>query len=432
MKPVKLYIHVPFCRSKCAYCDFYSSPRLELIDGYVDAVAREWEDLGRGLAPVTTYLGGGTPSSLPLSALDRLLSIFPITEGCLREFTIEANPDDITPDWAKHIAENTLIDRVSMGIQTFDDATLRLIGRRHSARQAVEAIDTLRRVGINNLSCDLIYGLPGQTLDEWRRSLDTLISLRPAHISAYLLSYEPRTRLGVMLRKGQVSEAPETLVEEMYAYLCEAARRAGYRHYEISNFGLPGHEAIHNSGYWDGSDYLGLGPGAHSMVDGVRWSNPGNLTAYIRTAVRGFRETDGHEFRETDKHGLCKTGEPGSCEKSEHDFCESGEHDSCETVENGFCKTDGQCFRETGARGFREIEEEDNANRFNDLLITALRTSRGLDPADVPPQFADSFARDAERLIARGDLTVTPAGHLAIPESRWLLSNPILFELIQA
>lgn len=363
---MKVYIHVPFCHAKCAYCDFYSTPRRELMESYVDAVGREWAHLNVTAPPDTLYLGGGTPSSLPLPLLDRLIAHIPVTAP-LREFTIEANPEDVTPGWVSHIVGNTAIDRVSMGIQTFDDDTLRFIGRRHTGAQAVEAIRMMRDGGVTNMSCDLIYGLPGQTLDAWRADLDRLIALRPEHISAYLLSYEPRTRLGVMLSKGKVTEASDELAEEMYTYLCDATRAAGYEHYEISNFALPGRRAVHNSSYWDGSEYIGLGPGAHSMAGGRRWYNPSDLTAYIA-------------------HGGCDV---------------------------------------------RVFDDEDDKNLFNDLLITSLRTSAGLDPARVPPQFADGFHRTASRLIAGGQLAASPDGRLYIPEHRWLTSDAILVELIE-
>lgn len=366
---MKVYVHVPFCHSKCAYCDFYSTPRRELMEAYVDAAGREWSHIApAGCEPDTIYLGGGTPSSLSLPLLDRLIGhIHTPQHPPLREFTIEANPDDVTPGWADHIVNRTDIDRVSMGIQTFDDPTLRFIGRRHSAAQAFGAIDTLRGAGVTNLSCDLIYGLPGQSLEAWRADLDRLISLRPEHISAYLLSYEPRTRLGVMLSKGRVEEASDTLAEQMYAYLCQATREAGYEHYEISNFALPGRRAIHNSSYWDGSEYIGLGPGAHSMAGGVRWYNPSDLRLYI------------------DRNG-----------------------------------TD-----------VRVIDEEDAKNRFNDMLITSLRTSAGLDPERVPEEFAESFRLNASRLIDRGQLTLSPQGRLLIPEHKWLTSDSILLQLIE-
>lgn len=366
---MKVYVHVPFCHSKCAYCDFYSTPRRELMADYVEAAGEEWRHIAPAdCIPDTIYLGGGTPSSLPLPLLDRLIAhIRGENPSSLREFTIEANPDDVTPEWAGHIARHTGIDRVSMGIQTFDDATLRFIGRRHSSAQAVRAVETLRAAGVANLSCDLIYGLPGQTLEAWQADLDRLISLRPEHISAYLLSYEPRTRLGVMLSKGKVEEAADTLAEDMYSYLCRATRDAGYEHYEISNFALPGRRAIHNSSYWNGSEYIGLGPGAHSMAGGVRWYNPSNLKLYI------------------DRHG----------------------------------------------RDVRIIEEEDAKNRFNDMLITSLRTSLGLDPERVPKEFADSFQANTTRLCDSGLLTLSPSGRMLIPEDKWLTSDSILLQLIE-
>ncbi|MDE6377277.1 MAG: radical SAM family heme chaperone HemW [Duncaniella sp.] len=366
---VKLYVHVPFCRSKCAYCDFYSNAQTRLVPEWLDMAGREWQALSGGRVPDTIYIGGGTPSVLSTVQLDRLISMFPC--GDLREFTIEVNPEDVSEEFAAHLTGSTPVDRVSMGIQTFDDGSLRSLGRRHTAARALEAFETLRRAGVANISCDLIYGLPGQTLAGWKENLKRLLDMRPEHISAYLLSFEPRTRLGLMLSRGEVAETPEGLAEEMYASLCELTRAAGYEHYEISNFALPGRRAIHNSAYWDGSDYLGLGPGAHSLIGGQRWYNPSNLTTYLNS-------------------------EPGQA---------------------------------------RVMDEEDDASRFNDLIITALRTSAGLDTARVPEKFAARFLRDATRAIARGDLiaTPTPTGsqRLTIPESRWLISDSILLDLIE-
>ena len=378
--PVKLYIHVPFCRSKCAYCDFYSGGLMHLVPKWLEAVGREWEALRGDRAPETIYIGGGTPSVLAHEKLKRLIAFFP-ADG-LREFTIEANPEDITPEWAAMIAGDTPVDRVSMGIQTFDNEALKFLGRRHTAERAEAAVTTLRREGIGNISCDLIYGLPGQTLADWTDNVNRLLELRPEHISAYLLSYEPRTRLGLMLKRGQVSEVSDTLAEEMYGRLCELTHAAGYEHYEISNFAMPGRRAIHNSSYWDGSDYIGLGQGAHSIVGGQRWSNPADVRAYVNSI-------------------------PGE---------------------------------------FREMEEESEASRFNDMIITSLRTAAGLNTARVPQQFAARFLNDAIKLIKRGDLHVEPTDSIArltsetilsqpvtltIPESRWLVADSILLHLIE-
>ena len=366
---LQVYIHVPFCHAKCAYCDFYSTPRAELMERWADALLAEWERrVGRrGFVPQTVYLGGGTPSSLPVELLDRILhTITPASE--LREFTIEANPEDVTAGWVDFIKNHTSIDRVSMGVQSLDDSQLAFIGRRHTAREAIDAYNRLRDGGIEKISLDLIYGLPGQTLDSWKLSLDTLLSLRPEHLSAYLLSYEPRTRLGVMLDKGRVTEASEELVTQMYGYLCEATREAGYSHYEISNFALPGCEAVHNSGYWNSTPYIGLGPGAHSFVDGRRGANPPNLHDYI--------------------------------------------------LKNG---------------DVYAVEDETDTERLNDLVITALRTSRGLDLWEIETRFpglAVEFKSSAQKLIDAGELMPNHLGHLVIPEDKWLISNSILLKLI--
>ncbi len=367
-----LYIHVPFCRAKCAYCDFYSTPKAGWMESYVDALAGEYDErCPADFLPETLYLGGGTPSSLPLPLLYRLLSGLRLPDR-LAEATIEANPEDVTAEWVAGIVGNTPIDRVSMGVQTFDDGQLQFIGRRHTAADALRAVATLRDGGVSNLSLDLIYGLPGQTLDSWRRSLDTMLALRPDHISAYLLSYEPRTRLGVMLDKGKVTEASDELVTAMYDHLCRATREAGYEHYEISNFALPGRRARHNSGYWTSRPYLGLGPGAHSYFGGQRGSNPSDLAAYIAR----------------------------------------------------------------GGRGIHVVEEEDTANRLNDLLITSLRTADGLDTErmtrDYPAAMTSEVLAEADRLLDGGSLTRNAARHLVIPEDKWLTSNSILLKLIIA
>lgn len=368
---MKLYVHIPFCHAKCAYCDFYSTPRSEMMEAFVDSAINEWRERSEGLnEPVDTlYFGGGTPSSLPPELLARLVSALPADN--LREATIEANPEDVNPEWVRFIIDNTPFRRVSMGIQSFCDEELRTVGRRHSAARAAEAIDTLRSGGIENISCDLIYGLPGQDLASWQHSLDTLIGYRPDHISAYLLSYEPGTRLDAMRISGKVREADEATVEAMYATLCETTSRAGYVHYEISNFALPGREAIHNSAYWDSSPYIGLGPGAHSFDGRRRSYNPPSLKDYI--AARG--------------HGTGVT------------------------------------------------EDETADNLFNDMLITRLRTACGLHPDEVERGFGSDirrfFTEIAAPLLATGDLTLTPAGAYVIPESRWLTSNSIMLPFIR-
>lgn len=369
MKPSKLYIHVPFCHAKCAYCDFYSTPRRELMEAYVETVLHEWE-LRKPEAIDTIYLGGGTPSSLPKELLLKLLSA--VTPGTpLREFTIEVNPEDVTAEWVSFLSRNTAVDRVSMGIQSFVDDELKFISRRHTASEAVAAYRHLREGGIRNISCDLIYGLPHQTLDSWKHSLDTLLDLRPEHISAYLLSYEEGTKLSAMLSVGKVTETDEQTVIEMYRYLCDALRDAGYRHYEISNFALPGKEAVHNSSYWDGSTYIGLGPGAYSWDGTARSFNPSDLKGYINSRAENFSIT----------------------------------------------------------------EEENFDNRFNDAVMTALRTSCGLNLKTLEQEFGAKpvaeLRSELPPLISQGHITLDANDILTIPEEHWLISNSILLPLIR-
>ena len=281
-----IYVHIPFCASRCSYCDFFSTLEMETAGApYVEALIEEarlrCHELG-GDAVRTLYLGGGTPSQLPLPLLTRLVlglnEVFDLSG--VEEFTVEANPDDVTPEWCSTLALLG-VNRVSMGVQTFEDDILRLIGRRHNAAQVAHAIANLRASGITNISIDLIYGLPGQTLDSWKRSVEQAIALRPQHVSAYGLTYEPGTRLWLQRERGEVQEVPEEVCVEMYCDLVERLRDAGYEHYEISNFALPDYHSRHNSSYWNETPYLGLGAAAHSYDGSIRRSNPCDLHDYI-------------------------------------------------------------------------------------------------------------------------------------------------------
>ena len=287
-----VYVHIPFCASRCSYCDFYSTLKLETAGThYVDAligeaVLRRCELHGEAVR--TLYLGGGTPSQLPLPLLSRLVEGL---RGALdlhgvEEFTIEANPDDVTPEWCAALPALG-VNRVSMGVQSFENRILRAIGRRHTSQQVVKAVENLHDVGIGNISLDLIYGLPGQTLDSWAESVDRAIALAPRHVSAYWLTYEPGTRLWRQREQGEVTEVPEDVCIAMYHLLVKRLQEAGFEHYEISNFSLPGYHSRHNSSYWDGTPYLGLGAAAHSYDRNVRRSNPHDLHAYISCIAAG-------------------------------------------------------------------------------------------------------------------------------------------------
>lgn len=278
-----LYIHTPFCQTRCAYCSFYSTTAHELMDRYVAALCHEME-LRQGGNVSTIYLGGGTPSQLGARRLTLVLeavrTYYGVEEGA--EITVEANPDDITPELVEAL-HRMGVNRVSMGVQSLDDAELLRINRRHTAQQAVEAVLSIREGGIDNISIDLIYGLPGQTLQSFAASIERATTLPVTHISSYALSIEEGTLLHRQLKAGLIAEAEEELTVAMYDLLRLRLREAGYEHYEISNFARPDYSSRHNSSYWDGTPYIGLGPGAHGY-DGhsIRRQNTPDLSAYIR------------------------------------------------------------------------------------------------------------------------------------------------------
>ena len=281
-----VYVHIPFCASRCSYCDFYSTLLLsEVGEAYVDAVIaeaslRSGELCGESVK--TLYLGGGTPSQLPISLLERLVMGLRDTFDLsgLKEFTVEANPDDVTSDWCAAVKASG-VNRVSMGVQSFEDHILRAIGRRHTAIQAVEAVENLRHAGIDNISIDLIYGLPGQTTESWSATVAQALELRPQHVSAYGLTYEEGTRLWRQRERGKVVEVPEEQCLAMCGILVRMLQDAGYEHYEISNFALPGYRSRHNSSYWNDTPYLGLGAAAHSYDGKIRRYNPSDLQDFI-------------------------------------------------------------------------------------------------------------------------------------------------------
>ena len=361
-----LYVHIPFCHSKCAYCDFYSSARINVDHAsYVKALISEF-DLRHGEIDSypTIYIGGGTPSSLNDSLLAELIEGISkhIDIKSLNEFTIEMNPEDVSPerlDFYKSLG----INRVSMGVQSFMDNELRRVGRRHTAADAIRAIETIRLSELD-YSFDLIYGLPEQTIKSWRQSVKNLFEFEPPHFSAYLLSYEEGTALWRMREKGLLTEADEDTVYKYYDILTYMATNAGYEHYEISNFAKPGHRAIHNSGYWDSVPYVGIGASAHSF-DGVnRRFNPADASEYIAALHSG--------------------------------------------------------------KLYVETEVENETDRTNDLIITRLRTNSGLNPNDINLAFRKEIKEKAEIQRLNGRLVITADGLIKIPEKNWLIADAIM------
>lgn len=281
-----IYIHIPFCASKCVYCDFFSCTRLDQRDAVLDATLEEMRTQRGYLGgePVSTlYIGGGTPSLSPPARLQHFIDTARELWNCsaLGEITVEANPDDMSPRWLEELAA-TDVDRLSIGVQSFFDAHLAFMGRRHRGRAAAEAVERAQQFGFGNISIDLIYGVPGMNIGEWERNLDTALSLGVQHISAYHLTVEPGTPLGCSLERGMFRVVEESASEEQFRMLHRKLTSAGFEHYEVSNFARRGFRSRHNSSYWDGSLYLGVGPSAHSYDGSSRRSCPSSLDDYLR------------------------------------------------------------------------------------------------------------------------------------------------------
>lgn len=363
-----IYIHVPFCSSKCFYCDFYSGPAQSstVKERFTDAIVLEYRRRAAELAePVrTVYIGGGTPSQLPARCLDRIIAALPLAD--VTEFTIEVNPEDVDAEFAAWLSASP-VNRVSMGIQSFNPAELNAIGRCHTPGRAVEAVRLLRSAGIENLSLDLMFGLPGQTAESFARSLEMTLDLEPEHISAYALMLEPGTRLSAMIAAGKISDVSQEESDEMYRNLCHTLRRAGYDHYEISNFALPGRLSAHNSSYWNLTPYLGLGPAAHSFTGGLRRANAPSVKRYIE--------------------------------------------DSAEAL---------------------TVESLSKAEAIDEYIMIRLRTAAGLDLDDFRHRFgAEATDRLRIKIDAAGKrLTFTAPDVVRIPEHLWLVSDPIIVDLM--
>lgn len=383
-----IYIHIPFCRSRCIYCGFYSTTALQLRQEYVEAVCRElekraFEEGGRrkekGEYLINTiYIGGGTPSQLTIGQLRQILDAVYIYNNVAEdaEVTIEVNPDDVTEDFVRGLS--TLpVNRVSMGAQTFDDERLRFLHRRHSASQVSEAVRLLRDAGIRNISVDLMYGFPEESLDDWQHDISSALALNVEHLSAYCLMVEEGTPLYNMYSRTQqessssshdTSLTSEELERAMYETLTDRLEAAGYEHYEISNFARKGYRSRHNSSYWDGTPYIGIGAAAHSYDGNTRSWNVSDIRKYIDAMTEGKR--------------------------------------------------------------LFESETIDDDTRYNDLVTVALRTREGLDLRALQPKYRDYAIKNARRFISDGLLQLSASDHLALTRKGLFVSDMIMSELI--
>jgi oxygen-independent coproporphyrinogen-3 oxidase len=293
-----LYIHIPFCLRKCGYCDFYSVTSVSRIPDFLKALFKEMEMVRDQFGPFdTVYLGGGTPSVLSVSQLRDVLTkvqenftLLPDTE-----ITVEVNPGDLDPVFLKQI--HTMgVNRINIGVQSFDQSVLDFLGRRHSVEQAVAGTEASREAGFENVGIDLIYGVPGQTMDPWLKTLEQALRFIPEHLSCYQLTVEERTPLGRRCKAGEVTPPGEDLQYEFFMKTSEFLEDAGYIHYEVSNFAKGMRFASrHNQKYWDHTPYLGLGPAAHSFRNNQRWWNYRSLDQYIAVVNRGRPPVEGTE-----------------------------------------------------------------------------------------------------------------------------------------
>lgn len=302
-----LYIHIPFCLSKCLYCDFYSSTSVSAIPEFLNGLFNEMEMYHRRWTSFdTVYIGGGTPSLLTPQQLEAILirirQCFDLRPN--PEITIEANPADLNPSFLKSILEIG-INRINIGGQSFDETALGFLGRRHTVHQAISAVEDSRKAGFHNIGLDLIYGVPGQGGESWRDTLKQTLLFLPEHLSCYQLTFEPETPLGGRYRAGELSSPGEKLQYEFFMETSEFLEEAGYIHYEVSNFAR-GEEYLsrHNQKYWDHSPYLGLGPSAHSFQSNQRWWNHRSLDQYLSAIHKGTLPIEGEERLTLEQLGL--------------------------------------------------------------------------------------------------------------------------------
>lgn len=375
-----LYVHIPFCATRCSYCGFYSTTKLDLQDRYVDSLCREIALRKEYLSSYSTdskaantiirtiYIGGGTPSQLSRYSLERLFhAIDTYLECSPEEVTMEVNPDDVTNDLAETISA-LHINRVSMGAQTFDDNRLKFLNRRHKSFQVERAIDILHEHGVGNISIDLMFGFPGQTCDSWKEDVRRAISLDIQHISAYSLMYEEGTRLYRMLKENMIKEIDEEVSLNMYNELINILCGAGYEHYEISNFAKKGYRALHNSSYWHDIPYLGIGAAAHSYNIKSRQWNVSDINKYI----------------------------------------ESISHD---TVPFTF-------------------ESIDADTHYNDIVTTELRTSEGIDLSRLADKYVQYIVKQATRHVADKTVDIND-GHLKLTREGLYISDMIMSDLMK-
>lgn len=367
------YIHIPLCRKVCYYCDFHFVASLSKKDSLIDSIlieieqrSQEWADSSFS----TIYFGGGTPSVLSIDEINTITSQIEkyhnIDDSI--EFTLEANPDDLTPGYLERLKNDTKVNRLSIGIQSFHDRDLKFINRRHNGEQARLSILNTKKAGFSNITIDLIYGIPGLNNNEWEKNIMTFIELDIPHLAAYHLSIEPKTVFGVFQKRNKIQAIDEDISVQQYNLLTSILSKQGYEHYEISNFAKNGMSSKHNTAYWQGKKYIGIGPSAHSFDGNNRRWNISNNTRYCQSLINNLQD-------------------------------------------------------------YYESENLSVNDRFNDYLLTSLRTIWGANLGFIKKEFGEQYYRhcsnkiekysDSEQITLRED-------NFRISEKGWLVSDAIL------
>ncbi len=377
-----LYIHIPFCTQKCIYCDFMSGTNLSLREQFIDALIAEMDcylDFFDSDHMRTIYFGGGTPSLLSVAELKRIFDAvaerWDVSE--VEEFTMECNPDDLSEEYLRSLC-GLPINRLSIGVQSFVDEELKWLNRRHTAAEAIEAVKRAKGAGFENITIDLMFALPVQTLDSLDYSIDKALSLDVQHISAYSLMFEPNSKITKLMELNRLEPLDEDVAADMFDMLSKRLVEVGYEQYEISNYAKVGFESRHNSGYWHGMRYLGLGPSAHSFDGEKRWSNVAHTIKYSAYF------TDRHEIRDT----------------------------RCE---------------------IRNVEILTEDERFNELVFTALRTKIGVDLVELRGRFGDRrcnrLLRQAQKYIDSGRMEVVD-NRLSLTRDGVYISDSIISDFM--
>ncbi len=367
-----IYFHIPFCLSKCNYCDFYSETKSLPSADFINCLQKELllrTDYLQDKVIKTVYFGGGTPSLLQPSDIERIISTIQMVFTLLpdSEITLEANPEDLSTDYLEKLAE-TSVNRLSIGIQSFDDRVLKFLNRRHNAKRAFQAVNSAKEFGFHNISGDLIYSIPGFNGEDWKYSLDCFFDLEIPHLSAYDLIYEEGTKLFKQLKKNIIEAETDDKCEENFTLLVGEASKRGYSHYELSNFAKSGYESMHNSAYWQAVPYLGIGPSAHSYNGISRQWNIDNVGRWQKAV---------------------KSGKP-----------------------------------------IFQVEQLTKKDIYNELIITGIRTAKGVSLEQIENKTSERYVENLKKEVEKNKTLIIDKNHVFLKKKYWFVSDSIISDMI--